>query len=223
MMKPHSITLCGESLTGPLHVCAFFDSREEQYETLLPWIKEGITHKEQVINILERNLHNDHCCRLSEADIPVQEAVTCGQLKLFASEETYLYGGTFAAERMAELLEQTLIDAQNGPYGSFRGYGDMEWAVRNLPGTDELIEYEARINTFAPKYNCSIICAYDVNKFSGSAIIDILTTHPYAILHGRIHKNPHFIEPIELLKELIKRPKRPLSNSPRTMAKIDSK
>ena len=212
MTKQHSIRLCGESLTGPLHVCAFFDSREEQYETLLPWIKEGITNNEEVINILDGGLHHDHCCRFSDADIPVKEAVTRGQLKLLAADDTYLLGGTFAAERMVNILEQALIDAQNGPYSIFRGYGDMEWALKNLPGTDELIEYEARINTFAPKYDCSIVCAYDINKFSGSAVADILATHPYVIMHGKIHKNPHFIEPIELLRKLIKRPKRPLTN-----------
>jgi len=212
MTKQHSITLCGESLTGPLHVCGFFDSREEQYETLLPWIKEGIKNNEEVINILDGGLHHDHCCRLSEADIPVQEAVESGQLKLLAADDTYLLGGTFAAERMVNILEQALIDARNGPYRMFRGYGDMEWALKNLPGTDELIEYEARINTFAPKYDCSIVCAYDINKFSGSAVADILATHPYVIMHGKIHKNSHFIEPIDLLQKLIKRPKRPLSN-----------
>jgi len=204
--------LCGESLTGPLHVCAFFDSREDQYETLLPWIKEGINNDEEIFTIIDASLHDDHCCRLSEADIPVQEVLARGQLKLFSSDETYLLGGSFAAERMVNLLEQALIDAQNGPYGIFRGYGDMEWALKNLPGTDELIEYEARINTFAPKYECSIICAYDVNRFSGSAVADILATHPYVIMHGKIHKNPHYIEPLDLLKKLIKRPKRPLSS-----------
>ena len=212
MKRQQSVTLCGETLSGPLHVCAFFDSREEQYETLLPWIKEGIKNNEEIINILDGGLHHDHCCRLTDADIPVQDAVTRGQLKIFASDDTYLLGGTFAAEKMLKILEQALIDAQNGPYGTFRGYGDMEWALKNLPGTDELIEYEARINTFGPKYNCSIICAYDINRFSGSAVADILATHPYVIMHGRIHKNPHFIEPIELLKNLIKRPKRPLSS-----------
>lgn len=212
MTKQHSVTLCGETLTGPLHVCAFFDSREEQYETLLPWIKEGIKNNEEVINILDGGLHHDHCCRLSDADIPVQEVVKRRQLKLLAADDTYLLGGSFAAERMVSILEQALIDAQNGPYSIFRGYGDMEWALKNLPGTDELIEYEARINTFAPKYDCSIVCAYDINRFSGSAVADILATHPYVIMHGRIHKNSHFIEPIELLQKLIKRAKRPLTN-----------
>ncbi|HEY6163007.1 MAG TPA: MEDS domain-containing protein, partial [Bacteroidia bacterium] len=95
---------------------------------------------------------------------------------------------------------------------ALRAYGDMEWALKNLPGTDELIEYEARVNMFSSKYACSLVCAYDINQFSGSAVADILATHPYALMHGKVHKNPHFIEPFELLQKLIQRPKRPLSS-----------
>ena len=212
MDKQHSVTLCGETLHGPNHICAFFSSRDEQYETLLPWIKDGINSKEEVFSIMHKDFHDDHRLRLSKGGIPVQEAVAHGQLKIHASEETYLHGGAFAAERMTKLLEQALVDAQNGSYGKFRGYGEMEWALKNLPGTDELMEYEARINTYAPKYDCSIICAYDITRFSGSAIVDILATHPYVIMNGRLHKNPHYIEPIEFLRQLIKRPKRPLAD-----------
>jgi hypothetical protein len=213
MKKDHSVTLCGETMHGPHHICAFFSSRDEQYETLLPWIQEGINNKEEVFSIMHKDFHDDHCCRLSKAGIRVEEAVAQGQLKILASEDSYLHGGSFAAERMTQLLEQALINAKNGPYGKFRGYGEMEWALKNLPGTDELMEYEARINTYAPKYDCSIICAYDITKFSGSAIVDILATHPYVIMNGRIHKNPHYVEPVEFLGKLIKRPKRPLAGS----------
>ncbi len=212
MKKQQSVTLCGETLTGPLHICAFFDSKEEQYETLLPWIKEGLDNNEEVLTILESNSHKDHCTRLQNAGIPLQQALMKKQLKVVATEDTYLNGGAFAAEKMITIIEQALNDADKGPYGIFRGCGDMEWALKNLPGTDELIEYEARINTLTPKHECTILCSYDINRFSGSAIADILATHSHVIMHGRIHKNPHFVEPIEFLERLIKRPKRPLSN-----------
>jgi hypothetical protein len=211
MKKQRSLTLCGESLTAPLHICAFFDSREEQYEVLLPWLKEGINSNEEVLTILASDSHEDHCSRLSNAGIPVQDALTNKQLKVVATEDSYLQGGSFAAQRMFSIVEQALIDAQTGPYGNLRACGDMEWALKNLPGTDELIEYEARLNLLTPKHDCSILCSYDINKFSGSAIADILATHPQVIMNGRIHKNPHYVNPVEFLGKLIKRPKRALA------------
>ena len=146
MKNQQTVTLCGEVLTGPLHICAFFDSREEQYEILLPWLTEGINNKEEVLTILASDAHKDHFKRLSNAGIPVQEALENKQLKVVATEDSYLQGECFAAERMFNIVEQAVIDAETGPYGMFRGCGDMEWALKNLPGTDELIEYEARLN-----------------------------------------------------------------------------
>ncbi|HEY6159677.1 MAG TPA: MEDS domain-containing protein, partial [Bacteroidia bacterium] len=108
MKKKQTFTICGETLTGPMHICAFFDSREEQYRTLLPWIQEGLNGKEEVINILHADLHCDHCMRLSKAGVAIEEATKNGQLKILASEDTYLHGGAFAAERMVNLLEQAL-------------------------------------------------------------------------------------------------------------------
>lgn len=211
MKIQNTVTICGETLTGPLHICAFFDSREEQYEILLPWIKEGIDKGEEVLNILSESLQSDHCSRLSEAGIEVQEAVKKKQLKIVASEKSYLEGDSFAAQRMFSVVEEALFEAEAGPYANFRGCGDMEWVLKNLPGTDELIEYEARLNFLTPHHDCSIICSYDINQFSGRAIADIMATHPQVIMNGRIHKNPHFVPPVEYLATLIKHPKRPLS------------
>jgi len=211
-MTTRSVTLCGESLEGPRHICAFFDSREEQYEVLLPYFKEGLDNQEEVITIFEGYAHCEHCERLTKGGLPVEEKMAAGQLKVLASEETYLKDSVFSSERMFNMLEQALTDAQNGPYGAVRTCGDMEWALKNLPGTDELMEYEARVNLLTPKYNCTLLCVYDISRFSGQAIADVLASHSHVILNGRIHKNPHFREPLELLPTLLKRKKRPLAS-----------
>ena len=103
---------------------------------------------------------------------------------------------------MFNIVEQAVVAAEDGPYGVFRGCGDMEWALKNLPGTDELMEYEARLNELTPKHECTILCSYDINKFSGRAVADILATHPYVIMNKRIHKNPHYVEPVKLLANI---------------------
>ncbi|MDF2449757.1 MAG: hypothetical protein K0R26_2261 [Bacteroidota bacterium] len=212
MKQQHAFTLCGEQLNGPIHICALFHSVEEQHEVLIPWLKEGLVNKEQVFIISESACHDGYCTHLKQEGIQTEEAMATNQLKIVASEDTYINGGNFSAEKMYETLEGALKETHDGPYGKCRGLGDMEWAAKCLPGTDDLIEYEARINAFIPKYQSTIICCYDINKFSGSAIGNILAAHPYAIMNGRLHKNPYYIEPFELLQKLIKRPKTPLTN-----------
>ena len=143
----------------------------------------------------------------------MEEALATRQLKLVATEDSYLHGGSFAAERMFNIVEQAVINPEPGPYGNLRACGDIEWALKNLPGTDELIEYEARLTLLTPQHECSILCSYDINKFSGRAMADILATHPHVIMNGKIHRNPHYVDPVDSLGRLLKRPKRPLAAS----------
>lgn len=81
----------------------------------------------------------------------------------------------------------------------------MHWARRDLPGTDELIEYEARVNDIWDEYMDPMVCVYDVSKFGGRVLLDILVTHPKVILGGKIVENPYYLPPKEFLASYRKR------------------
>jgi hypothetical protein len=42
---------------------------------------------------------------------------------------------------------------------------------------------------------------YNVNKFDGATIMNVLRTHPYTISGGVITQNPYFIHPDKWLAE----------------------
>jgi hypothetical protein len=201
------VTLCGKQLHGLRHICAFFDSRDEQYAVLTPYLKEGIDYGDQVLTILESKTHADHSARLATAGIPVADASKRGQLKVLASEDTYLQGGSFAAERMYKMLEDALTSARESGFPRVRTVGDMEWALQDVDGFEELMTYEARVNQLAPQHDCTLLCAYDINLFSGRVIADVLATHSHVLLGGMIHENPHFIDPVTYLQKLALRRK----------------
>ncbi|WP_294957795.1 MEDS domain-containing protein [uncultured Flavobacterium sp.] len=205
MTKETPFTVCGEPLTAPMHICGFFDSREQQYEVIIPYIMEGLKANDKVINILEGNRHGEHCRCLADNGISIADKLLTGQLEVLASENSYIKDGEFAAEKMYKMLEQTLLSASRAGYDSVRACGDMVWALKNLPGTEELLEYEARLNLLTPQHSVSLICMYDISSFSQSALTDILLTHPYVIKDGKISKNPHYVEPLELLSSLSSR------------------
>jgi hypothetical protein len=69
----------------------------------------------------------------------------------------------------------------------------MEWALVDLPGVDDLIEFETRVNYVVPKYDDTVICAYDLSKFGASVVMDALRTHPVVIIGGLLQGNPFFV------------------------------
>ena len=71
-----------------------------------------------------------------------------------------------------------------------------EWSRVN-----KRIEFEARLNDVLPRYDDPVICAYDSNLLNGAIAVDILRTHPGAIIGGLLHENPFFVSPHEFLRK----------------------
>jgi hypothetical protein len=40
---------------------------------------------------------------------------------------------------------------------------------------------------------------YDVNKFGGRTLMDVLCTHPKVIIGGQVHENPYYLPPDQFL------------------------
>jgi hypothetical protein len=200
------VTLCGCTLEQPDHICAFFDSRDQQYDVLSPFYQEGLEQGEQIVTIVDRGEEADHRARLMAHGIAVDDAVAAGSLKVCAAEDWYTGGGSFAATRMYDVLHGALAEAKRQGR-RVRGTGVMDWSSRGYPGTEELMEYEARVNVLVPIYDCTLLCVYDLAQMNGRLVMDVLSTHPYVIDRGEILKNPYYRPPIDLLRDLLLRPK----------------
>jgi hypothetical protein len=194
-----TVHLCGQDIPRPGHVCAFFDSREEEYAVLLPYLREGVMAGDDVLNVLDENRLPDHKARLAQAGIRPDS----GRVSVASSEETYLAGGLFDIERMTKFVENTVAAAKaNGR--RVRTAGWMGWLQAGAPGTDRAMEYEARMNYLVPKYDCTFMCVYDMAQLGGPEVVDIMATHPWVILNGQIRENSKYILPEIYLAEILK-------------------
>jgi hypothetical protein len=199
--SPDAVTLCGQRLTSQ-HVCMFTESEDEQYRILNPFVQEGLAGGEEILTIVDDLLRDNHGHRMEEGGVPVDDALASGQLRILASDDTYGRDRTFAAERMYDLLEEVLQESSRGRWKRMRIIGDAGWVLRNMQGSDELMAYEAKVNLLAPKHDCTLLCIYDINKCSGQVIADALATHSHVILGGRLHENPHYMQPIDFLQKI---------------------
>jgi MEDS: MEthanogen/methylotroph, DcmR Sensory domain len=68
-----------------------------------------------------------------------------------------------------------------------------ETVLEDWSRVNEWIEFEMRLNEVLPRYNDPVICAYDANLLNGAIAVDILRTHPVAIIGGLLHENPFFV------------------------------
>jgi hypothetical protein len=188
-----------------LHVCGFFDSREEQFEVLLPFFDEAITKREKLVNIVNPLLRDDHLRRLGAAGIDVAGCTGCGQLEVLDWDTVYLEGGYFDQQRMLTAVDDVFATGRAAGYTAMRLTGEMGWALQGRPGSEQLVEYEVRVNAVLTRNEQPGVCIYDTAELSGSMMMDILRAHPLTLVGGVIHENPFYIEPELLLRELAER------------------
>jgi hypothetical protein len=199
------ISLAGSQLGDVRHVCAFFNSDDEEYRVLLPFIKDGFERGDKAIHVVNPDQQGDHLQRLAAIGIDPKVAQQSGQLELRSNTETYLRDGRFDKDRMLEAFEQMASGKAEGGFPLSRICCRMDWAVEGRSNTEDLVEFESRVNDLWRRHDDAVICTYHLGKFRGDTVIDIMRTHPMIIIGGILQKNPFFVPPEEFLREVRQR------------------
>ncbi len=205
MAVNHSVEFAGGNLGGHRHICALFNSIDEEHRVLRSFFKDGFDRGDKAFHLVDPELREEHLRRLGEAGINVHEAMDTGQLEVRRWQDAYLRGDHFDQDAMLALIEEVLQSAAAAGYPLTRLVAHMEWALLDKPGVDNLVEYETRLNYVLPKYDDPVVCTYDLSKFPASLVMDIMRTHPVVIIGGILQENPFFVPPDQFLLELKER------------------
>jgi hypothetical protein len=185
------------------HLCAFFHDKDEEFRTLLPFVADGLAAGEKAIHVVHPRNRDEHRLRLSEAGIDVEAVEQSGQLDVVAGPSGYIEGGAFDRDGALRIIDRLLSDARKKGFRQTRFIGFMDWALE-IRGED-LIAFEALVNPILEKHRDPVICAYDLSRFNGADILDIMRTHPAAIVGGVLQQNPFNIPPEQMVRELRER------------------
>jgi hypothetical protein len=139
------------------HACAFFNDKDEEFRVLLPFIKEGVEAGQNIVHVTEANHRQEYLRRLQQASIDTEQAERSGQLEVLSWEDAYLRGGCFDQHAMLVLVEQVLTSSKEQGYALTRLTANMDWALQDLPGVDDLVEYEATVNHVLSRFNDAVI------------------------------------------------------------------
>lgn len=177
------------------HACAFFDSRDEEYQVLGSYIRDGIRAGEKAVHICDPKLCDDHRRRLEGLGVPVADCERAGQLEVVSWEHAYLKGGRFDQETMLALVEEVVKTAKAEGFPRVRIMGHMEWALERPPGVEQMQEYEARVNDVLNRLQQPAVCVFDLSRFSGTEVMEILRMHRFVVFGGVMRENPFYAPP----------------------------
>ena len=181
------------------HICGFYRKPSERDDILIPFLVEGLKSGAKCTCVVDSCAPGDVLVKMAE-HIEVDSYLSVRQLEVLDSAGTYLAEGGFLPERMLRFWE---AKARQGPGGDrpglARNIGDMSWAHRSRRAVGDLIGYESELNRIMANFPQVNLCLYDLTRCSGDLIMDVLKTHPKALLGGMVIDNPYYLEPDEFL------------------------
>ncbi len=126
---PRTITLGRATINCRCHVCAFFHSREDEYNVLMPFMLEGLLAGDTVIHILGKDHRAERIRRVNEHGFDIEDAEQSGQLDVRSWEDTYLRPGRFDQDAMMVMLQDLGRSGERRGTGATRLWANMEWVL----------------------------------------------------------------------------------------------
>lgn len=200
-----SVHLAGTPIRTPFHACAFFNSKAEEHEMLLPFVRDGVALGEKSFHIVDDAFRDGFRERLAATGLDASALEATGQLEIRGWDNAHLKPGFFDQHAMLALVEEVLSTATKEGYRHVRWIADMGWALSEKAGVDDLAEYCARLNDVVPKFPATVICTYDLMRFSATQVLDVLRSHPMAVIGGIVHENPFYVPPDEFISRRSRR------------------
>ncbi|OGV75662.1 MAG: hypothetical protein A3I83_09635 [Methylotenera sp. RIFCSPLOWO2_02_FULL_45_14] len=184
------------------HICYIYKDEEERKEVIAKFVESGLLGGELVgyfVDAISPAEMRDH---LSSLGISLSPGAKQEQLAISDAVKTYCCDGCFEPAAMLEKVGEFYRRSQTEGYNGARATGEMAWALRGIPGSEKLIEYESRLNLLVEQNPITLICQYDANRFDGATIYDVLNVHPMMIVRGQVVRNPYYVPPAEFLASL---------------------
>ena len=177
------------------HLCCLYASEEEHRTLLAPFMRQGLERHEKVLYIADDHTAGHIIAYLTSDGVEVKPYLQGGQLSVLSSDESYVRAGAFDPDRMIALLRSETERAAGQGYNALRVTGEMSWALKGLPGSERVVEYEAKLNTFFPGSACLAVCQYDRRRFDASVLLEVLATHPLAVVGTEVYDNFYYMPP----------------------------
>lgn len=179
------------------HYCGMFRTDEEHRAIIVDFVRHGVERNEKMFYLVNLQTAEQLQTTLAAAGIPVRELLDKGQLVIMTAKDAYLRDGQFDPDRMIRLLSDETDKALAEGYSALRATGEMTWALAGEPGSERLVEYEARVNELFARKPCYGLCQYDRRRFDSDMLLDILHVHPKVLFgkEGLDNSQMYFVPP----------------------------
>jgi two-component system, sensor histidine kinase PdtaS len=184
-----------ENLRQGTHVCGIYRNAGEALAMIVPYLLAGLKRGEQCVSVVSKETRDETIWALRSLGIDVDDCQPWGQFIFLDAAETYLSRGYFDPETTIQAIAELAKESLSRGFTGLRGVGEMSWFPLKPPGTERLIEYEAKINHYLPKSKAMALCLYNENLYQTDILFDVIRTHPTVSIYSVLRDNPYYFPP----------------------------
>lgn len=180
------------------HICYLYGDDAERLWVTARFLESGLREGERVLHLTDTISVDEATRRLAGLGVDLGRL---GQdLVVGDAAQANCPSGRFVTTTMLEALRDFYETARAEGYVGARGTGEMTWSLDGgRYDLDELMDYEAQLNDVLRDHPFTACCQYDLRRFDGQAIMDLLSVHPMTLVRGQLLVNPYYVEPAAFL------------------------
>jgi len=198
MNIPLNLGFNGLEIQPGEHLCGLYAGVHQRDEMLLPFLRAGLDSGDKCICIVDGTEPAEIVAALGA---PAGDSSAAGikQLDVMRATDTYLRSGTFSAAEAIAVWKAAISEVMY--LGRFARVRAVEsWSLRDVvPDMQELLRLEREMANFLALYPQVILCLYDIERFGGEIISDVIKLHSKVLVRGMIVENPLHLTPEEML------------------------
>jgi hypothetical protein len=193
--NPHSAWV---KLPDNCHACLIYDDTPKRDAIVSAYLGAGLREGQLVRYYTDVTPVEVVQCWATHDGVQMK-ATEDGPLRVIEAERAYCPEGRFEPQKVVARLPIGYDLARAAGFTGVRSSGEMTWALRGIPGSDRLVEYEALLNTMSSAVPHLGMCQYDARQFDGATLFQVLRVHPYLVAGEQVVRNPYFDGPEAVL------------------------
>ncbi|HEX8786771.1 MAG TPA: MEDS domain-containing protein [Telluria sp.] len=174
------------------HICYLYNDEDERRQILPLFAQQALADGESFHYVADVPTPADLPRALAALDLTQAFKGPPEQIAAATVKEGYFPDGSFEPDAMLARLRAAYDQCKEAGLNSARFAGEMTWALRGVPGANRILECETRINDLIKEAPMVIMCQYDISRFDGGLMYDVLNAHPVVIVGGHVLRNPFY-------------------------------
>ena len=164
------------------HLCAFFYSKTDLLNLVVPYIKTGLEDNEFCLWITEDHLEQDALKALRQVLPDAAEYIRRRQLEILAASDWYLTSGVFDAGKSFRNWASRGRAAEANGFVGARTTGNPFW-LQSEEDWHQFLTYEQAVHQAIETQRVISLCTYPVAVCSAKDMIGTFASHHAILMH----------------------------------------